>query len=119
MRAEPRRDIGRPGAKRTILTAFAAWVVYRVARRALKVAALVGILAAGVGLAKSRGVDLSGVGRVATCEIPALIAGAAKLPQLLAPSPPGSKPSTPPLADELARCQPHSPPASHPQAGRR
>ena len=93
---------------RTLLAAAAAWVVYRLARRALRVALLAGVLAAGAGLAKSRGVDLSGVQRFATCQIPALIRGAGQLPQLLAPGAPGAHHRPLPLAGQLARCQPTS-----------
>ncbi len=97
---------------RTLLAAAAAWVVYRLAKRALKVALLAGVLAAGAGLAKSRGVDLSAVGRFATCQVPALIRGAGQLPQLLEQSAPGAHQRSLPVARQLARCQPPSTPAT-------
>jgi hypothetical protein len=95
---------------RTLLAAAAAWVLYRFAKRALKLAVLAGVLAAGAGLAKSRGVDLSAVGRFATCQVPALIRGASQLPQMLAQSAPGAHHRWLPVARQLARCQP--PPAA-------
>jgi hypothetical protein len=95
---------GRGG--RTVLAAVAAWVVYRLAKRALKVALLAGVLAAGAGLAKSRGVDLSAVQRFATCQVPALIRGAGQLPQLLGQRAPGTGHRLLPVARQLARCQP-------------
>ena len=97
---------------RTLVAAAAAWVLYRLAKRALKVALLAGVLAAGAGLAKSRGVDLSAVRRFATCQVPALIRGAGQLPQLIEQSAPGAHQRPLPVARQLARCQPAPPKAA-------
>jgi hypothetical protein len=91
-----------------VLAAVATWVVYRLGRRALRVALLAGVLAVGAGVAKSRGVDISAVRRFATCQVPALIRGAGQLPQLLAQSAPGHRDRPLPVARQLARCQPTS-----------
>ncbi len=105
MRADP---AGRPrpsGGGRTLLAGAAAWVAYRLAKRALKVALLAGVVAAGAGLAKSRGVDLRAVQRFATCQVPALIRGAGQLRRLLEQSAPGTHQRALPVARQLARCQ--------------
>lgn len=91
---------------RTLLAAVAVWVLYRLAKHAVKVALVVGVLAGAAHLAAIRGVDLSAVGRFATCEIPALIHGAGQL-QVLAQS------ARPASADRL-RLHASSPAARRP-----
>jgi hypothetical protein len=104
---------------RTLLAALAAWLLYRVVRRGVKVALLVGVLAAGIGFVHGRGVNLSGPERVATCEIPALISAVAQLPQLLAESATGARDQAPRPAAKLTRCEPNGTPTQRPRGPRR
>ncbi|MCA1657098.1 MAG: hypothetical protein LC713_05240 [Actinobacteria bacterium] len=90
---------------RVVLAAMAGWLLYRAWRRALKLAVLAGVLAAGAGLAKHQGIDLSAIQRIARCEVPTLIADAAQLPQLLTPTPAGTHRAAPPLARQLTHCR--------------